>query len=492
MTAHAAFAHVPAHLSAGRAARSPLDRWGWLYVALVVAVWAATPVIGFAPALGLLVLAGVLSAVAGLFQPAFGLIGVALLCTVDSLTRVILSDAGFWRWNLINYWLVFVAALFPGVLRLRLPGFRILYLMVLLLGVELLLSPDFGRGVQDILRLVSSFGLLVYCWRARGTPEAWYWAAAISGVTAALGGFVFLRQRSMLPYLNPNAWAYLPITALFVICIAFAVASDRSRGRAVLGALAGVCMVWVFLSSSRGALLIAACCGLMMMLSLRGVGARVTLVGVAAMLGLAASALFGDLQERTLHRLALFVDVDRSLAVRTSRRSVLAEGGWMIFQRYPLGVGTGGFAVTFHELGADREQRDVARRHERKDAHSAWIKVLAENGAPGLLLLTGFVGSFALVGLRSRSRRRRLLGFFTSGALAAAFLTTEFQAKAPWLLAAASATLLARPRRGPAALHPPAESGEGDIVEEPADAVAAAGAAAPAAATEGDGGADGA
>src|SRR5690606_14757453 len=122
-------------------------------------------------------------------------------------------------------------------------------------------------------------------------------------------------------------------------------------------------------------------------------------------------------------------------------------GAWEIFREHPLGVGTGSFPASWARLGP-RPGISSFMRGRRFSAHSAWVRTLAENGVLGILLFTGFVTSFGLAGLRRRTRRLRVLGIMTSAVLAVAFISTEFQSKPVWFLAAASAVLLA-PRAGP-------------------------------------------
>ena len=135
--------------------------------------------------------------------------------------------------------------------------------------------------------------------------------------------------------------------------------------------------------------------------------------------------------------------MNEPLANRTSGRSELMLGAWYIFVDHPFGVGTGGFTrawermtfvpgMSYFEIGEDMA------------AHSAWAKVLAENGIVGFLLLAGFIGSFAFVGWKRRAAGLFLIGAFTTLVLAAAFTNTEFQSKGLWLLSAASVVILSR------------------------------------------------
>src|SRR6185503_1770763 len=120
------------------------------------------------------------------------------------------------------------------------------------------------------------------------------------------------------------------------------------------------------------------------------------------------------LQANALHRINKLLDPEETMEHRTSRRSDLVLGGLYLFAQRPLfGVGTGGFVPAWQEMSNRPEMREFEAA-AGKIAHSAWIKVLVENGAVGGLLFGGFVVSFAIVGWRSRRRDLRILGLFTT------------------------------------------------------------------------------
>jgi O-antigen ligase len=162
-----------------------------------------------------------------------------------------------------------------------------------------------------------------------------------------------------------------------------------------------------------------------------------------------AAAHFSQMQERATFRLFKLFTTDQplsgnySLSSRTSGRSDLAIGGFYIFEAHPMGVGTGSFKLAWKNLDRHDNMGDYARG-ELRAAHSGWVKVLAENGVLGILLLAAWVGSFAYGALRTRKRTLRRLGFLTSLALAAALLSTEFQSKGLWYLAAGATVFLQR------------------------------------------------
>jgi O-antigen ligase len=157
------------------------------------------------------------------------------------------------------------------------------------------------------------------------------------------------------------------------------------------------------------------------------------MVALAVLVSLWLSTQFVEQQSFTISRIQLLFDPTRSEAQRTSQRSRLAQAGWEIFKDNPLGVGTGSF----------REEVTSTRIFERnRPAHSAWIKTLAENGVPGIILLTAFIGSFVVAGFRRHQEGLILFGIFIALVFASAFIAKEFRGKSLWFLAAAGITLM--------------------------------------------------
>ena len=415
-------------------------RW---FVLLVVATWASGVVIGFERALTLLVTMGFVGAVAGLSYPAVGLLSVAMLCALDTPARVYMLVGGLLRYNTFNYWLLITLLLgLWYVRRMHDPHTRLLQLFVVLLGIGLIVSPNLTFGLQHFLNIAAPFGLLVYFAPAASSATVWLWLGVSSGMVGAGGGLLYYLQRGNLAYINGNAWALFPLTALFAICLAYPFAMELRRGRIALMLLAVVNCAWVFLSGSRGGLLMALVCMAYLILVMRGVGGRLTLLIIAGIVAVAVSTQFTDLQAHTLHRIDRLFNSQVSLVSRTSGRSELMRGGVAIFMEHPLGVGTGGFAHAWSQLPPSL--RIAFGRGQEFQSHSAWVKVLAENGVPGILLFASYVGSFLVVGVLSRERQRWVLGLLVTIVLSAAFGTTEFQSKGLWFLAAGATTLLHR------------------------------------------------
>lgn len=424
--------------------------WGPLFCLFVVLIWAASFVVGFQLALTVIEAVGLLTLVVGLANPRLGMVGITILCVIDGPARVYLLTGGALRWNTLNYWLLFVMFLYvPFLVRVRDRHTVLLAAFVALLVVDLSITNNLTDGVQHILEIIITFALLVYFVRAGTDWRMWFWIATIAGLTGALGGLSWFFQRLHLPQINENAWAMFPCTALFAICLGFPYAVSMKRGQATLLSLAAMNLMWIFLSGSRGTLLIGACCVIVLLLTMRGLRQRTVAITSGALIFIVAAAHFSQMQERASFRLFKLFTTDQplsgnySLSSRTSGRSDLAIGGFYIFEEHPMGVGTGSFQLAWKNLDRHDNMGDYARG-ELRAAHSGWVKTLAENGVLGVLLLAAWIGSFVYGALRTRKRTLRRLGLLTSLTLTAALLTTEFQSKGLWYLAAGATVFLER------------------------------------------------
>ena len=417
--------------------------WGRLLVGVTLVAWSIALVVGFKPALTVLTVIGFASAIAGIARPALGLLGVGVLCTLDAPSRVLLFTGGFWRWNTLNYLLLIVLVLFASVaLRFRDVHTRTLQLLIAVLGIGLVVSPDPASGLLHILGITSCLALQVYFYRERANPAAFYWLGLVCGTVGAAGSFVFLLQQHALPRVNPNALAYLPLCGLLTICMAFAYGGLWAGAQWKLAVLAALDLVAVFLTGSRGAMLIGCAGVLLVVLMMRGMTNRMLAIVVVPLVGITVLTQFTGLTEAAAHRVNVLLNSKYTITDRTSGRYDLVVGAWYIFRDHPWGVGTGGFPVYWEEVSAEGDFTHWRGRGAEFQAHSAWAKTLAENGIPGIVLLGAYVASFVWVGARRRSRAALLAGLLTTTVLALAFLSTEFQGKALWLLAAGMTTLL--------------------------------------------------
>lgn len=443
-----AAAEVPIVLSVvPRTRRGISSRWlGPAFVFIGVLSWGVAAVAGYRYGVYLLTVTGFAAALIGLYRPRVGFFGIGLLCTIDPLMAWLVFNGTdtILRWNTFNYWLLVVTALWSPMLARRGGApLRWAQLFGLLLVLELVISADRAHGLQDVFGVWALFGLVVYLTRRRFAPADWYWLGVVCGTVAAGGGVLYFMDKSGLPEINPNAWSFFPVTALFAMCAALPCSFRRRGGPMVLAVLTCISIAWVFLSGSRGALLVALVCGIYFMVAMRGIGRRALVLGVAALTFLGAAAQFTDLQRFALGRINLLIDSRTDLADRTSHRSDLARGGLYIFRTHPLGVGTGGFNSAWQKLGP-REGVRVPAFYHRLQAHAVWIKLIAENGIPGIIVAVGFVLSFAVSGVRRRNRSMQLIGLLTSAAIGLSFVSTEYQNKGIWFLAAAAIAMLGR------------------------------------------------
>lgn len=416
--------------------------WGKAILALVIMSWAAGFFIGFTVALGIVTGAGLVLAILGLKREGLGLWGISILCTVDAASRVLLFTGGILRWNTLNYLLLGVALLsIASIFRIKNVHTRLLQIFIILLLVWLIFSPDFELGFLTVLNVAAYFGLLVYFARNNHSAEVWYWQGLIVGTLGAAGGLLFFLKKSGLPYVNPNAWSYFPLTALFGICLAISVTGRGRRSQMILTGLAALNVAWVFLSGSRGGLIVAAACIIYIAVTLRSVSQRIMYVVVGSVVAIVSMSEFTDQLDLAFHRLNKFMDVGARVESRTSGRSDLALGGWIIFQDSPLGVGTGGFATAWAKLGY-KSNLSGFRYGQEMAAHSGWINTLVDNGFIGFLLLASFVASFAVRGWTRRQQGLFPVGMLVFAVFTLALLSTQFAAKGLWLLAAGVTMLM--------------------------------------------------
>jgi len=423
---------------------------GRLFVTIVLLVFAASLVAGFEAGLAALTVVGFAAAVIGLRWPLVGFLGIGMICTLDAVTRVYLFPGGFLRWNTFNYFLLGVMALgTPFLLRQNDPHSRLLQAFLALLLLELSFSTDFLAGLLHILGAMVSFGILIYLVRGSWNSEAWYYMGLVNGTVSAAGGLVYYLQQSSLAVIDTNVLSYFPQTGLFSVCLGYRFAAGRRWGQPLLGMLAAVNATWVFMSGSRGSLLVASYCLIFLLTAVRSLRRRLALIAGAVLLGGLVITQFADRSEFAMHRVETFFDSSRSLVHRTSGRSDLAIVAWRTFLDHPFGVGTGGYRTSWAEMTVDPDSsRGLSgwQRGRPIDTHTAWMKTLAENGIPGAVLLAAYVLSFVWVGWTRRRQGALMLGLLATGALAVAFISTEFQNKGLWLLAA-SATVLLHPQK---------------------------------------------
>lgn len=410
--------------------------WGPRFCMLVVVSLLAGAVLGMSVSVTILSVAGFLAALSGVRHPTVGLLGVGMLSVLDSLTRVLLMSGGLLRYNTFNYILLVVMVLsIPHMSRIFDIQTKFLLALLVVMFLGLVTSPDIATGTFGLLNLTAAFGFLLYFIRAKGDREVLFWMAAVNGVLSGLGCIVMFSQPAILRVMNPNAWAYMAVTALFSVCLAYPFVKDRQR-RFLLLTLAVVNCGWVFLSASRGSMFVAIICAVYLIHETKSASLRLSMALSGVLLAFIIATMFTGMRDYAQRRVDKLFDDRYSMQGRTSGRSKLAEAGFQMFLDYPLGRGTGSFAT---ELG------DV--EGYKKQAHSGWIKTMVENGALGVIMLLGYIGSFAYVGWKRNEPGCLALGMLATFSLASALFSTEFNAKGLWLLGAGATSVLSYPAR---------------------------------------------
>lgn len=410
-------------------------------------------VAGIQAAIDLMTFGGLAALLWGFKKPDIGILALAFLCTIDVLSRVIVFGRGLLPWHTFNYVLILMSfAFFRDLLRTRSIPAGIMAAFVAVLAGWLLLSTGeaYDAGQSTILSVACYFGVMAGFARMRAVDRMWFYQALMTGIAAAFVGVLYYLRMDTIPVINYNAWAYVPLMGILGSVLGFHQAGRWKNGQLILLALSSVNLLWVFLSTSRGTLLVAVICMLYLFLGMRKAVHRVSAIGILVVAAVLAGMLFGDEQESTINRITALFDPERDVANRTSGRSDLAAGAWIMFKENPLGLGTGSFSQAWKRLGYDEAGSQYGTR---RAAHSAWLSTLAENGVTGMLLQSAFALSFALVGFTRREKHLRALGVLVAVILTVAWLTTEFQGKGLWYLAAGTAVLFSQAPGGPRRRH---------------------------------------
>jgi hypothetical protein len=397
----------------------------------------------------MLLVISLVGCVAGLRRKSLGLLAVGAVCTLDSIGAGLVFTGGLWRFNTFNYWLVLILLVFRGpLLQMRDLPSVLLKAIVLVMAIGLPLSPDYNSGVQQLMECAVTFALVAYVARAASEPDIWYWLGVTSGAMSAGAGAVFYRQLS-IDFVNANYWAFCPLGGLFAVCLGFRTVKDLGRQIPLL-ALALVNFGWVVLSGSRGALSVGVCCLVFLLVELRNLTRQIAAVAVGAAAAVVFVSMFPDLVEHSVTRVQYLLSDDASARRRTSGRSDLVAGGLEMFLKHPLGVGTGGFGAQWASLNSVEGRRDFHKSGQHVPAHAGWIRVLAENGALGIVLFAGYAASFAVAGWRRRREGLLPLGVLVTLSFVVALASFEPNHKGLWFLAAAVTVLFDPDRLGQA------------------------------------------
>jgi O-antigen ligase len=414
--------------------KSSASTWGIILSIITILIWLAGLVVGFQTSLNIQAGLCFLLAIIGIFVPNLGLLIIGMLSGLNAVAAEYILTGGVFRFNTFNYLLLFVMLLsIPFLLRLRDVSSRWLQFFILLLSLELIFSKNISEGVDDILNITTTFGIIVYMAKSLNDELVFYWMGVVNGILGALVGLVFFIELNQLPYANPNNWTYLQLAALFSICFGLFFAHKYKKSKIILVFLALINTTWIFLSGSRGSLLLALICIGFIFFANRSFTLNTVLIGLAILISLWVSTQFLEQQVTTINRIQLLFNQNETESKRTSKRSELLKAGLQLFTKNPLGIGTGSFR---------EESAQTSFIYKNRPAHSAWIKTLVENGIPGIIVLVAFILSFTVQGIRKRKEGKFLLGFFITIIFSTAFIAKEFQEKSLWFLAAYGIVIL--------------------------------------------------
>ena len=366
--------------------------------------------------------------VAFVVSPGIGLLGIGLLCTFDVPIRVYVFTNASLRYNTINYVLLAVGVPLSLYLwRLGNRQTRWLVAFIALLAIGVTWSPDRFLGAQTLLDLLPAVTLIACFARAVRMPDVLRWMAQLNATAAAACLLAYFAIGPGENTTNVNALAQVPIAALASLALA-ASQPGVIRNWQVVGLLATANLGLVFLTASRGGLAVGGILAVYVVFSSPHAWWRSYMIALCAMVLVLASTRFVAEYNATVVKWSWLVNEEMTLSQATSTRSDLIRYGWSVFRAQPLGVGTGGFIDATDDMG----------RRGGRPAHSAWVKTLAENGVPGIVLLAGFLLSFR----RPKHEDPARLGLLVICVAGAAFLFVEFQSKSVWLLVAGAAALL--------------------------------------------------
>jgi O-antigen ligase len=319
------------------------------------------------------------------------------------------------------------------------------------LGISWAKQPGLATGAVFTLVLNSALFPIVFAAvreprHARLVCGAFVAGALLSAVYGLLtGASAEMDEEGRLASagLGPNQLGgYLAVAAI----LAATLACDRRLTRPARAAWAGaavLCLPLQLMTGSRGALL-GLLAALLAAPFLVRRSSRAAVGGLVAMAILLGAASFATVVPDAV--------VQRTTTVENggSGRTDIWRMGWRMVKAHPLtGVGADNFSISTVDylLRPGVTQRAIYIVDEPKVAHNIYLEVLAEFGAPGLLLFAAIVTGALLscaaatrAAVRRRERETELLSRGLSlsliSMLVAAFFSSELFNKPLWLLLA--------------------------------------------------------
>lgn len=397
------------------------------------AAFAGGVILGFQIAVIIATIAAIAAAATMVRSPGVGLLGIGMLCTLDLPARVYVFVDGGLPYNSVNYIYVLLGLMsVPHLRALRDAQSKWLAAFTILLILQLIPTSNLRLGALSTLEVICAFALTACFARGAHHKSVLHWMAVLNAVTATGCVFLYLVRTPGELLLNPNSMGQIIVGGLASIALAASV-TGAIRDWRVIGALTTIQLMLVFLSQSRGAFIISVLLGMYILFRSPRMAARSYILVLLAAVFAWGTMTFTEEYGSTLDKWNRLFDPSLTLSQATNSRVDVVEIGWTLFQANPVGRGTGSFTDVSALGGRDRLA-----------AHSAWVKTMAENGIPGLLLLAAYVLSFSWTRNRYDRDVSSMLGVFVTVTLALGFMVVEFQSKSLWLLAAGATVLLHR------------------------------------------------
>ena len=341
------------------------------------------------------------------------------------------------------------------------------YALLLFLGwnaVTLVWAEERGDAIAALTRYAPNLLLIPIVYFAlRNTRDVRRVLATLAGAATATALLAVLHPASDPSHIDVSRAAGLvgdanELAAGLVVggalAAGFALRRRTTPGmRTALLLAAGVCVLGIFLSLSRGGLVALGAALIAAVLLARGRRRRQALAGAMAVVALCLVyfTMFASLPARER-----VTDVGGGTG-----RVDLWTVGWRMVEAHPLkGIGAGNFPVAsiHYLLRPGATQRDDFIITTPKVAHNTVLEILAETGVPGAALFLGIVAA-ALWSLLAAARRFeragdpdmgvlcRALMVGTVGYLVAGLFISANYSKLLWLLLALGPALLAVSRR---------------------------------------------
>ncbi len=404
-------------------------------------------VAGFSIGLLILIVASFIFAIRYYNQPQM-LMFLIIMIGVDPVMRTYLMGGVLFRYHTFNYLLLSLLLVnFLYRKNLDLKPIRIYMFLLIWMLVGLVFSKDVLLGGLSIIGYLAFLAFYIIIWHTVDNPKFGriLHDGLRYGILASLlfsilffisFGFDVFREDLFDElggdYINPNSFSYMPLAGIVFSTLLVKIYHHPLKQQVIIQLLL---LGMIGLAGSRGSFLVAA---LSMFFSFSGTvrTTRLVLAGLAAYLVLSYSAEFLRTSGiYSLERLSTFFTSENDLAKASSGRSEIALIGYQMFKDNPIaGSGTGSFRENFAEMTSGYQYFDSdflrKRQGDRIAAHSAYVKVMAENGVVGLILLTGLLLSFYF------ARRDDNLQIIAFSILLVSFLSTEFNAKVPWFICA--------------------------------------------------------